>query len=265
MAWGKCIVGVRGEFEAVRSCGERRIEGRPAPQLKLLGIKIDQPNRIWCLITRDPLPLQAIMTYQQIQPPSPSPLPPSPLLLSPNGSEEDSDIDRLWEEWQQKDKAHKRRRYVREKNLREAYALQDKRDRWKAASARYDERHPEVKEKKRVRAAERRAAKKLAHRRWDPPKRRKASTAEEPLEIDEDGLRAGTTPLSEAPDDASKVREAAQSLLGLRARCGRTEVRDSWTALAPQYDNRRSATTIESRGGVGVLGPAAVVLGFAVK
>ncbi|KAJ6448772.1 hypothetical protein C8R45DRAFT_947788 [Mycena sanguinolenta] len=53
----------------------------------------------------------------------------------------------------------------------QAHALQNKRDQWKAASARYYERHPEVKEKKRVRAAERRAAKKLARRRWDPPKK----------------------------------------------------------------------------------------------
>ncbi|KAF8214425.1 hypothetical protein K438DRAFT_1749546 [Mycena galopus ATCC 62051] len=55
--------------------------------------------------------------------------------------------------------------------LRKAEAVQTKRDQWKAASAQYYERHPEVKEKKRVKAAEQRAAKKLARRRWDPPKR----------------------------------------------------------------------------------------------
>ena len=45
---------------------------------------------------------------------------------------------------------------MRDEVLRQAYALQDKRERWKAASARYYEKHPEVKEKKRVKAAERR-------------------------------------------------------------------------------------------------------------
>ncbi|KAJ7844212.1 hypothetical protein B0H14DRAFT_2585280 [Mycena olivaceomarginata] len=54
---------------------------------------------------------------------------------------------------------------------REQEAIQNKRDQWRAASARYYERHPEVKEKKRLKAAEKRAAKKLARRRWDPPKK----------------------------------------------------------------------------------------------
>jgi hypothetical protein len=40
--------------------------------------------------------------------------------------------------------------------LRKAEALQNKRDRWKAASTRYYERHLEVKEKKRLKAAEQR-------------------------------------------------------------------------------------------------------------
>ncbi|KAJ7813718.1 hypothetical protein B0H14DRAFT_2604629 [Mycena olivaceomarginata] len=45
-----------------------------------------------------------------------------------------------------------------------------KRDKWKAASARYYLKHPEIKEKKRAKMAEKRAARKLARRRWDPPK-----------------------------------------------------------------------------------------------
>ncbi|KAF8176395.1 hypothetical protein K438DRAFT_1770593 [Mycena galopus ATCC 62051] len=53
--------------------------------------------------------------------------------------------------------------------LRRAERKQTKRDQWKAASARYYERHPEVKEKKRVKMAEKRAAKKLARRQCDPP------------------------------------------------------------------------------------------------
>ncbi|KAF7349469.1 hypothetical protein MSAN_01737200 [Mycena sanguinolenta] len=55
-----------------------------------------------------------------------------------------------------------------------AMRKQNKRDQWKAASARYYERHPEVKEKKRVKMAEKRAAKKLARRQWDPPTKAQA-------------------------------------------------------------------------------------------
>ncbi|KAJ7864322.1 hypothetical protein B0H13DRAFT_2353751 [Mycena leptocephala] len=61
-------------------------------------------------------------------------------------------------------------RLHRQRELAQLAAVQIKRDQWKAASARYYERHPEVKEKKRQKMAEQRAAKKLAKRRWDPPK-----------------------------------------------------------------------------------------------
>ncbi|KAJ7626754.1 hypothetical protein B0H17DRAFT_1150905 [Mycena rosella] len=52
-------------------------------------------------------------------------------------------------------------------------AAQKKRQRQREASKRYYVNHPEVKTKKQVQAAERRAAKKTAKRRWDPPKRSK--------------------------------------------------------------------------------------------
>ncbi|KAJ7153905.1 hypothetical protein C8R43DRAFT_1106586 [Mycena crocata] len=54
--------------------------------------------------------------------------------------------------------------------------LDKKRNRWKAASARYYKKHPEIRSKKRAQMAELRhfsAAKKLAKRRWDPPKKTK--------------------------------------------------------------------------------------------
>lgn len=44
----------------------------------------------------------------------------------------------------------------REEAQRRVHAIQNKRDQWKAASARYYEKHPEVKEKKRLQAAEKR-------------------------------------------------------------------------------------------------------------
>ncbi|KAJ6461287.1 hypothetical protein C8R47DRAFT_1073318 [Mycena vitilis] len=49
-------------------------------------------------------------------------------------------------------------------------AVKTKRSQWKAASARYYEKHPEVREKKRLKMAEQRAAKKAARRRHDPAK-----------------------------------------------------------------------------------------------
>ncbi|KAJ7866317.1 hypothetical protein B0H13DRAFT_1898207 [Mycena leptocephala] len=52
-------------------------------------------------------------------------------------------------------------------------SIQTKREQWKVASARYYGKHPEVKERKRVIMAEKRAAKKLARHRYDPPKRAK--------------------------------------------------------------------------------------------
>ncbi|KAJ7308735.1 hypothetical protein DFH08DRAFT_823763 [Mycena albidolilacea] len=54
--------------------------------------------------------------------------------------------------------------------IRKAEAVQAQRDKWKAASAHYYLKHPEIKEKKRTKMAEKRAARKLAQRRWDPPK-----------------------------------------------------------------------------------------------
>ncbi|KAJ7776681.1 hypothetical protein B0H14DRAFT_2631688 [Mycena olivaceomarginata] len=55
-------------------------------------------------------------------------------------------------------------------SLQRAAKLRLKRDQWKAASARYYQRHPEAKEKKRLKMSKARAAKKLARRRWDPPR-----------------------------------------------------------------------------------------------
>ncbi|KAJ7872505.1 hypothetical protein B0H14DRAFT_2570239 [Mycena olivaceomarginata] len=78
-----------------------------------------------------------------------------------------AEYNRRYAEYDEKRAACRKRK---EEVLCKAEALQSKRDQWKAASARYYERHPEVKEKKRIKAAEQRAAKKLARQRWDPPK-----------------------------------------------------------------------------------------------
>ncbi|KAJ7918360.1 hypothetical protein B0H13DRAFT_1869539 [Mycena leptocephala] len=54
-------------------------------------------------------------------------------------------------------------------------SIQMKREQWKAVSARYYEMHPEVRERKHVIMAEKRAAKRLARRHCDPPKQAKST------------------------------------------------------------------------------------------
>ncbi|KAJ6479433.1 hypothetical protein C8R47DRAFT_1074515 [Mycena vitilis] len=119
-----------------------------------------------------------------------------------------------------------------------------KRCQWKAASARYYENHPEVRERKRLKMAEQRAAKRLARRKWDPPKKPRAPkrgkapaaaqiTVESNVGLDV-GLdvldRPGRRPrlparhTTDALDpsldalDMENIREAAESLLSLQRR-----------------------------------------------
>ncbi|KAJ7878691.1 hypothetical protein B0H13DRAFT_1892567 [Mycena leptocephala] len=90
-------------------------------------------------------------------------------------------------------------------------SIQTKCEQWKAASARYYGNHPEVKERKRVIMAEKRAAKKLAKRRWDPPKPPKPTPDVE--------LNAATSvfaPFSENEVRAHEEAAAAASLLFLQ-------------------------------------------------
>ncbi|KAJ7241518.1 hypothetical protein B0H12DRAFT_1074510 [Mycena haematopus] len=114
-------------------------------------------------------------TINLLLPPS---LPFMSLLTDPgssdlNTSEEERRIERGHVRQRRRYADYERQKAEYEKWVKEEEALQSKRDQWKAASARYYQRHPEVKEKKRLKAAERRAAKKLARRKWDPPKKKK--------------------------------------------------------------------------------------------
>ncbi|KAJ6614215.1 hypothetical protein B0H10DRAFT_1950859 [Mycena sp. CBHHK59/15] len=110
--------------------------------------------------------------------------------------------EKRWE--RQRDPKHRQQQLERraQRNV-----VETKHGQWKAASARYYENHPEVRERKRLKMAEQRAAKKLARRRWDPPKKSKPN----PLQSD---------PLqSDAPESDNEAREAAaaaQSLLFLQ-------------------------------------------------
>ncbi|KAJ7210212.1 hypothetical protein B0H12DRAFT_1242771 [Mycena haematopus] len=132
---------------------------------------------------------------------------------------------------------------ARIKDSRAALALQGKRDRWKAASARYYERHPEVKEKKRVKAAELRAAKKLARRRWDPPKKKQNDTPDpEPEEVNVScHLISSEVPALSSPVGENQRADIGDSPMDSQARCAPhqpSEVLDKWVDLAPQYTSR---------------------------
>ncbi|KAJ7791909.1 hypothetical protein B0H14DRAFT_2624561 [Mycena olivaceomarginata] len=185
---------------------------------------------------------------------------------------EEADRERRWRDFNQR-KAEKKAQRTAEQKRRRAEeaaarrAIQNKRDQWKAASARYYERHPEVKEKKRLKAAEKRAAKRLARHRWDPPsvgeRRRREQqlgdfecpdeldinidplehphmslTHDDVLELFEESMRdtpadtdsetKSTSEGSGAAAASSARANAAESLLELRAqRVGRPDLRAS--------------------------------------
>ncbi|KAF8135907.1 hypothetical protein K438DRAFT_1786673 [Mycena galopus ATCC 62051] len=157
------------------------------------------------------------------------------------------------------------------KRKAEADHIQTKRDQWKAASARYYERHPEVKEKKRLRAAEKQCifmetrAASLGSAEAMPCQ--PVDRAQEPDKLDlqsgpvtEETLKCGwhvasawyvvrrtKGGLRARSSGMSHVQEAAESLVGLHdrrpVRCGseRLDASDTWTLLAPQYDSEDSA------------------------
>ncbi|KAJ7216174.1 hypothetical protein B0H12DRAFT_1078943 [Mycena haematopus] len=136
-----------------------------------------------------------------------------------NTSEEERRIERGRVRQRGRYADYERQKAEYEKWVKEEEALQSKRDQWKAASARYYQRHPEVKEKKRLKAAERRAAKKLARRKWDPPKKKKAkdSGKGEPDDDDDNteppiGLERLPLPPDPRPPRVQKRTREAQQL-----------------------------------------------------
>ncbi|KAJ7894254.1 hypothetical protein B0H14DRAFT_2559388 [Mycena olivaceomarginata] len=183
-----------------------------------------------------------------------------------NSDSEDSDLERQWDEYEIKLAAFKARQVEKLDAQRKAKAVQAKRDLWKAASVRYYERHPEVKEKKRIKAAEQRAAKQLARRRWDPLKKGSRSRVDLSHPVPPVQTLGGYSDVqlqdlpdvaiishrgghdmspSHCPDpDPSVDAMAAESLLDLRAQprstSGKTKASlvDIWASLAPQYDSR---------------------------
>ncbi|KAJ7884168.1 hypothetical protein B0H14DRAFT_2564552 [Mycena olivaceomarginata] len=144
--------------------------------------------------------------------------------------------------------------------IRQAEAVQAQRDKWKAVSARYYVKHPEIKEKKRAKMAEKRAARKLARRRWDPPKAARERdgdgqladfSATPDLDMSPEGAESGFPTHNEVlqeflassngdHDTADTV--AAASLLFLQTH--RPHLKQSpgasakpWSSLAPDYDS----------------------------
>ncbi|KAJ6558711.1 hypothetical protein B0H10DRAFT_2120528 [Mycena sp. CBHHK59/15] len=84
-----------------------------------------------------------------------------------------------------------------ERDLEAERARIAKRDKNKAASARYYASKPGVREKKRLQVAKSRAAKKLAKRKWDPPKKPRIRSGRDSQTVD---LRTKQADLDLTPD-----------------------------------------------------------------
>ncbi|KAJ6563502.1 hypothetical protein B0H10DRAFT_2115161 [Mycena sp. CBHHK59/15] len=107
---------------------------------------------------------------------------------SPSTASPASDIDELrkhteYLKWTLS--ARQRRQEEGRQQQAQRNAVKTKHGQWKAASARYYENHPEVREKKRLKMAEQRAAKKAARRRWDPPKKVRVPKPAADISLDE--------------------------------------------------------------------------------
>ncbi|KAJ7740987.1 hypothetical protein B0H14DRAFT_3515405 [Mycena olivaceomarginata] len=145
--------------------------------------------------------------------------------------------------------------------IRQAEAVQAQRDKWKAASARYYVKHPEIKEKKRAKWRRKgAAARKLARRRWDPPKAARERdgdgqladfSATPDLDMSPEGAESGFPTHDEVlqeflassngdHDTADTV--AAASLLFLQTHRPQPQavtgcLAKPWSSLAPDYDS----------------------------
>ncbi|KAJ7920508.1 hypothetical protein B0H13DRAFT_1867580 [Mycena leptocephala] len=131
---------------------------------------------------------------------------PEPLLRPPFGSPEMRGYLAYLKElqhWKLDFNEHEERAHL--------LSIQTKREQWKAASARYYGKHPEVKERKRVIMAEKRAAKKLARRRYDPPKRAKPMS-----DVGLSTASAALASASSSENEITQVAAAAESLLFLQ-------------------------------------------------
>ncbi|KAJ7734900.1 hypothetical protein B0H14DRAFT_2639302 [Mycena olivaceomarginata] len=95
-------------------------------------------------------------------------------------------------------------------NLQRAAKLRLKRDQWKAASARYYERHPEVREKKRF---EDERSTKQARRRWDPPRAARGRCATVEQRFSDDDLTVDHVELETRGSAAEELRAARRARL----------------------------------------------------
>ncbi|KAJ7659737.1 hypothetical protein DFH06DRAFT_1326757 [Mycena polygramma] len=95
-------------------------------------------------------------------------------------------------------------------------AVETKRCQWKAASARYYENHPEVRERKRLKMAAQRAAKKLSRRKWDPPKKAKPQVLK--IQVQDGAGVAIDIGCDITPPPDKDLHAAAESLLLLQRR-----------------------------------------------
>ncbi|KAJ6487388.1 hypothetical protein C8R47DRAFT_1072044 [Mycena vitilis] len=136
---------------------------------------------------------------------------------SGSASSTSSELDELRKHtaYLRKLRAQQQRQEEHDTHRAERNALETKRCQWKAASARYYENHPEVREKKRLKMAAQRftsAAKRLSRRKHDPPKRGKPQVSE-PTPMDLEGDSGGQN-----NSDREALHAAAESLLFLQRR-----------------------------------------------
>ncbi|KAJ7821916.1 hypothetical protein B0H14DRAFT_2598830 [Mycena olivaceomarginata] len=137
-----------------------------------------------------------------------------------------------------------------------AEKVQLKRNQWKAASARYYERHPEVKEQKRLKMVAARAAKKQARRRWDPPRQvRSRPPAPDTMDEDEDFDLDDERP---EPSAEEQLRIARRAKMEEYAKCKNQPVdHDSSSADAHMAPENAAAQSLLSLSRVAVPAPVA--------
>ncbi|KAF8177758.1 hypothetical protein K438DRAFT_1978362 [Mycena galopus ATCC 62051] len=148
-----------------------------------------------------------------------------------------SEDERQWAVYDVKWRQHRAIVKRKQEAQQRAWATQNKRDQWKVASAGYYERHPKVKEKKRLKAAEKQEVKKVSRRRWDPPKKAKCAddaTAEQrqDLAAPRGGAALDVVDVCLGPAVLMMGPPVWDNEDGHLGGCN-----DSWALLAPKYDS----------------------------
>ncbi|KAJ7471998.1 hypothetical protein FB451DRAFT_1251649 [Mycena latifolia] len=108
---------------------------------------------------------------------------------------------------------------------KERKTLQQKRESRKATVARYYQKHPEVREKSRLRMAAMRLEKKLRRRRWDPPKKKQVEPGEDVVP-DDPGLERVSVPVDKRRQKAPSSAPTARKYTRTTRTAARARMRD---------------------------------------